>query len=121
MFEHRHQPLVPTRVFLRRLAWSGLAFLAFIALSLGIGTAGYHWMAGLPWVDALLNASMILAGMGPVDPLTSSGAKLFATFYALFSGVAFLTSIGVLLAPVLHRLLHRFHIEASAGADDDAR
>lgn len=119
MFEHRHHPLAPTRVFLRRLAWSGLAFLGFVAFSLAVGTIGYHGVAGLPWVDALLNASMILTGMGPVDHLTSTGAKLFATGYALFSGVAFLTSIGVLLAPILHRLMHRFHLEASAQADDD--
>jgi len=116
MFEHRHQPLVPTAVFLRRLARSGLAFVLLIGVSLAIGTTGYHWIAGLPWIDALLNASMILTGMGPVDRLESSGAKLFASGYSLFSGVAFLTSVGVLGAPVIHRLMHRFHL----GLDEES-
>jgi len=120
MFEHRHQPLVPTAVFLRRLARSGLAFVLLIGVSLAIGTTGYHWIAGLPWIDALLNASMILTGMGPVDRLESSGAKLFASGYSLFSGVAFLTSVGVLGAPVIHRLMHRFHLglDEESGNDD---
>ena len=122
MFEHRHQPLVPTAVFLRRLARSGLAFVLLIGVSLAIGTAGYHWVAGLPWIDALLNASMILTGMGPVDRLESSGAKLFASGYSLFSGVAFLTSVGVLIAPIIHRVMHRFHLglDEAAGNDDQA-
>lgn len=119
MFEHRHQPLVPMAVFLRRLARSGLAFLLLIGISLAIGTAGYHWIAGLPWLDALLNASMILTGMGPVDRVHSSGAKLFASGYALFSAVAFLTSVGVLGAPIIHRLMHRFHLGLDGGTGDD--
>jgi hypothetical protein len=69
------------------------------------------WPNGLPWIDALLNASMILAGMGPVDPVQSTAAKLFATFYALYSGIAFLTMIAILMAPLLHRFLHKFHLE----------
>jgi hypothetical protein len=78
-----------------------------------VGSAGYHYVAGLPWIDSLLNASMILAGMGPVDPLKTDSAKLFATFYALYSGVAFLSIMAVLMAPLLHRLLHSFHMEIS--------
>jgi len=111
--------LLPRPIFLRRLAKSALIGLGFIAASLLVGTAGYHGFAGLSWIDALLNAAMILAGMGPVEPLTTTGGKLFATFYALFSGVAFLTIVGVILAPLVHRFLHRFHMdiqEAAGGA-----
>ncbi len=89
-----------------------------LAFSLGIGTVGYHIYARLPWIDSLLNASMILTGMGPVDHLDSDSAKLFAAFYALFSGVAFLTFVGVLFAPIYHRFLHKFHLEL--GDDDEA-
>ena len=88
-----------------------LASSALIAISLGIGVVGYHLTAGLDWVDALLNASMILTGMGPVSPLATNGAKLFASAYALFSGVIFIASVGVAVAPVAHRFLHRFHLE----------
>lgn len=114
-FEHRQDPLLPLEQFwgrlLRNLCWG----FGLIGGSLLIGILGYHWTAHLGWVDSLLNASMILTGMGPVDHLESDTAKLFASAYALFSGVAFLSSVGVLLAPVLHRLMHRFHV-----ADDDA-
>ena len=84
---------------------------ALIAASLGVGMVGYHVFGDLPWVDSLLNASMILTGMGPVDPMKTTAGKLFASAYALFSGVAFLTIVGVLLAPVVHRFLHHFHLE----------
>ena len=89
---------------------------ALIALSLGIGVVGYHLTAGLDRIDSLLNASMILTGMGPVSPLYGAGAKLFASGYALFSGVVFIASAGVAVAPVAHRFLHRFHVEVD---DDD--
>jgi len=79
--------------------------------ALGIGILGYRLTAGLPWVDAVENAAMILGGMGPVDPISSTGGKLFAAAYALFSGVIFLVAAGVLVAPLLHRLLHHFHLE----------
>lgn len=82
-----------------------------IATSLSIGVAGYHFIAGLGLVDAILNASMILAGMGPVDTMNTSAAKLFASAYALFSGVVFISATGILLSPVFHRVLHRFHLE----------
>ncbi len=84
-----------------------------VAFSLFMGSAGYHYLDGLSWIDALLNASMILAGMGPVDPVKSTAAKLFATFYALYSGIAFLTMMAILMAPLLHRFLHKFHLEIS--------
>jgi len=82
-----------------------------VGFSLGLGLLGYHFIAGLNWVDSLLNAAMILTGMGPVDALTSDAAKLFASAYALFSGVVFITATGILIAPIFHRVLHRFHIE----------
>lgn len=84
-------------------------------IALGIGIFGYHWFEGMPWIDATLNASMILGGMGPVSPLNTAGGKLFASAYALFSGVIFIGIMGLILAPFIHRVLHRFHIEAVAG------
>jgi hypothetical protein len=112
-----HAPLLPRAVFLRRLARNLLLGLVFIAASLLLGAAGYHGFAGLAWIDALLNASMILTGMGPVDPLTTTGGKLFATFYSLFSGVAFLSIVGVMVAPMVHRFLHRFHLDVEGAQD----
>ena len=105
---------LPTRlVFVRRLVRSALLSGALVAVSLGIGGVGYHHLVGLGWLDATLNASMILTGMGPIAPLTTVSAKLFGIFYSLFSGVAFLSFAAVLLHPVAHRFLHRFHLELS--------
>jgi hypothetical protein len=109
--EHRGQPLLPWYVFRRRLLTYGTLAAVMIAGSLGIGIIGYRVFGNLPWIDALLNASMILTGMGPVNPMTTVAGKLFASAYAIFSGVAFLTSFGVLVAPMVHRFLHRFHLE----------
>ena len=92
--------------------------LVIIAVSLAMGMAGYHYLGGLLWIDALLNSAMILTGMGPVDPMQSSGGKLFATFYALYSGVAFLSMMAVLLAPIIHRAMHKFHLDAEEEDDD---
>ena len=94
----------------RVLRSSGIAA-GLILGSLGIGIVGYRVFAGLGWVDSLLNASMILTGMGPVDPMNTPAAKVFASLYALFSGVAFLTIVAVLFAPVVHRFLHRLHLD----------
>ena len=113
MFEPRHEPLISRTRFVVRMVRSIGVALAVVALSLGMGACGYHVFGGLPWLDALLNASMILTGMGPVDPMRTAGAKLFATAYALFSGVVFLSMAGILVAPLFHRFLHRFHLEAS--------
>jgi hypothetical protein len=111
MYEHAsHRPLTLAQ-FLRRVGRHGLVASAAVIVALGIGVLGYHAIAGLPWVDSLLNASMILGGMGPVDPLHTDGAKIFASFYALFSGLMFIGIASVLLAPFLHRLLHRIHYE----------
>jgi hypothetical protein len=109
-FEQKHQRLAPFGVFLRR--W--LRYIGFSAVmltgALAIGVGGYHWVAGLGWVDSLLNASMILGGMGPVDELKTRAAKLFAAFYALFSGLVFVLLMGIVLAPLAHRMLHKFHL-----------
>ncbi len=110
-FEHRHQPMASTPVFLQRMARFLALSAGIILVSLGIGILGYHYFESLPWIDSLLNASMILGGMGPVAPLTTVAGKLFASFYALFSGMVFLVAVGVLIAPVFHRFLHHFHIE----------
>jgi len=109
--EHRREPLLPLDRFLRRLVRGMLTGIAVIGVSLGIGVVGYHALGHLGWVDSILNASMILTGMGPVDRMDSVAAKLFASAYAIFSGVAFLTSVGILFAPVLHRFLHQFHLD----------
>src|SRR5205085_10912167 len=105
------EPLLPRRQFVARVLRGVALGLSLIAVSLGVGMAGYH-LTGLSWVDSYLNASMILAGMGQVDELHTPGAKVFAGTYALFSGVVFLSTVAVLLAPIAHRMLHRFHIEA---------
>jgi len=110
VFEHRRQPLLSRRCFLRRLAGAFSVAAGLIAFALGIGVFGYHFIAGLSWIDALLNAAMILTGMGPVDSLHSNGAKVFASGYALFSGLVFISAMGLLLSPVAHRILHRFHL-----------
>lgn len=111
-YEHRRDRLVPRSVFYRRLAKNGVVALAVVVVSLGIGILGYRLTEGLSWLDALLNASMILGGMGPVAELRTAAGKLFASFYALFSGIAFLSVAGILFVPVLHRFLHKFHLES---------
>ena len=111
MYEGRNNPLLSRAKFLRRVSRHLALALIAISIALGIGVLGYHWVANLGWIDALLNASMILGGMGPVDPLHSSAAKIFASFYALFSGLAFIGIASLMIAPFAHRLLHRFHLE----------
>ena len=111
MYENRKQPLLSTAKFLKRVARHWLAGFGVLAFGLGGGILGYHYIAGLSWIDSLLNASMILGGMGPVDALRTNDAKIFASCYALFSGLAFIGIVSVLLAPFVHRLLHRVHAE----------
>lgn len=110
MYESYDQPLISLRMFLRRVAVHALMALALLLIPLIVGVVGYMVLAGLGPVDAFLNASMILGGMGPVDILTNDAAKIFAGVYALFSGVFFLVIAGVIIAPFLHRVLHRLHI-----------
>ena len=114
MFEHRTQPLLPRRIFYRRVANSMMLGSAVILGSLLVGIAGYHFLEHLSWLDSFVNAAMILSGMGPVNPLQTNVGKFFAGFYALFSGLAFITSIGIVFTPLFHRFLHRFHLEARA-------
>jgi hypothetical protein len=116
MFEHRAQPLLPRHLFLRRLGRQlGLGAI-LIACSLVLGTSGYHFLNGSPWIDSFVDAAMIMAGMGQVNPLGGTAGKLFAACYALYCGVVFILLAGLLLAPIFHRVLHRFHLEL--GAED---
>lgn len=109
--ERRHQKLAPLSVFARRLARSVALAAAVVSVVLCIGIAGYHFLSGLDWVDSLLEASMILGGMGPVNPIQTTSAKLFASGYALFCGLVFIGIMGIVLTPVVHRMLHKFHVE----------
>ena len=111
MYEHRMHPILSRTEFTKRVARHLMLALIILALALGIGVVGYHYLGKLEWLDALLNASMILGGMGPVNPLHKPMAKLFASCYALFSGLAFIGVASVLVAPFAHRLLHRFHVD----------
>ena len=109
-FEQKHERLAPLSVFLRRwFRYMGFSAV-LLAGALATGICGYHWIAGLGWVDSLLNASMLLGGMGPVSSLETRPAKLFASFYALFSGLVFVILMGIVLAPLAHRMLHKFHL-----------
>ena len=111
MFEHHKQPLASQSVFAQRMLRFGLFAGGMILFSLGIGILGYHAFESLSWIDSLLNASMILGGMGPVNTLQTDAGKIFASFYALYSGIVLLASVGVLITPIFHRFMHRFHIE----------
>ena len=110
-FEHKTEQIVSPKHFLRRLLRYGLIAALLIGLSLGLGVLGYRYLCHLGWVDSIYNASMILAGMGPVDILQTSEAKLFASAYAIFSGVAFLTAVSVFFAPIVHRFFHVLHAD----------
>jgi hypothetical protein len=117
MFENHKSKLIDRKKFIgRQMKFMGFAAIILV-LSIGIGTEGYHVYGELSWIDAFLNASMILTGMGPIDHLATDSAKLFAAFYALYSGVAFLTFVGVLFAPLYHRFLHKFHFDVDADRD----
>lgn len=111
IYESKHQPLAKRSVFISRLA--RMAIIAGFA-TLGcllIGILGYHYIANLPWIDSIHNASMILSGMGPVANIDNTAGKLFSSAYALFSGVAFITNVGIFLSPAIHRFLHKLHLE----------
>ena len=116
MFERKHQKLASKLVFVRRMAASVLMAGLLISVALFIGILGYRYIAGFEWIDSLLEASMILGGMGPINPLATTGAKMFASGYALFSGLVFIAIMGIILAPATHRMLHKFHID-----EDDLR
>ncbi len=110
-FERRHEPVLPWPAFFWRLAGSTVIGAGLVAVSLAIGMFGYHRAMGLSWIDAFLNASMILSGMGPLADPQTSGAKVFAGIYALFSGLAVLAIAGIVFAPVVHRFLHYLHAD----------
>jgi ABC-type phosphate transport system permease subunit len=114
MYERKSQPLAPLRVFYQRVLKNILFACSILAACLIIGIIGYRYTAGAQWIDAIHNASMILSGMGPVIEIKTNGGKIFSSFYALFSGVVFITNIGVILAPLMHRLYHRLHLEEDA-------
>lgn len=111
LYERRRQPLLSTRAFLLRQLRHTLVAVGVVGFSLGIGVVGYHALEGMPWIDSLLNASMILGGMGPVGELHTAAGKIFASAYALFAGMVFLVVAGILFAPIFHRFLHKFHLE----------
>ncbi len=117
MFENRNEPLLPFRHFVRRQVVHVLIGLGVIFASLGLGVAGYHIFEKLAFLDALVNAAMILGGMGPVNPILTPAGKVFASFYALYSGIVFLVVVGVMMAPLIHRLLHRLHLEEKTTVD----
>lgn len=114
MYEHRRQPLLPRRLFYARVLRSACMAALILLFSLSIGMSGYHFLERMPWLDAFLNSSMILSGMGPVGELKTSAGKFFAGCYALFSGLAFISAIGLVVAPLFHRFIHRFHLESGA-------
>lgn len=109
-YEHHKQPLAKQSVFAKRLFLNGALCTLLLSFSLGLGVLGYHFLEHLTWIDALLNASMILGGMGPVNPVQTVAGKIFASGYALYSGVILLASVGILMTPIFHRFLHRFHL-----------
>src|SRR5688572_26782416 len=109
--EHRKQKVVPITHFRIRLGRYGIFALLLIFISVIIGTFGYHHVGQLNWIDSFHMACMILTGMGPVADMKSDTAKLFSSFYALYSGVAFLSITAVIFAPIIHRLLHILHVQ----------
>jgi hypothetical protein len=111
MYEKMGERLLPWPSFARRMALTFLVTLSIVTVALLAGVLGYHLIAGLAWIDSILNASMILTGMGPVDPMKDTASKLFASAYALFSGVVFLSAVSIVLAPIFHRVVHAFHID----------
>jgi hypothetical protein len=111
MFEHHIKPLLPRKEFYRRLGHHAMLGVSVIIVSLGIGMAGYHAFEKMTWIDAFVNAAMILSGMGPVSTLQTDGGKIFAGCYAIFSGLALIAILGIIFAPVVHRFLHKFHLE----------
>ena len=111
LFESKHEPLAPVHIYRKRMLRSLLFGGAIMFVCIALGTAGYHFTSHIRWIDALHNACMILSGMGPVVEITTTTGKLFSSFYALFSGVVFISTIGIILAPAIHRFFHRLHLE----------
>jgi uncharacterized membrane protein len=112
MYEHRRQRLLDVRAFARRMVRHGVLASLLVLVSLVLGSIGFHWLSRLSWIDSFLNASMLLGGMGPVGEMGPPLGKLFASLYALYAGLVFLIVAGLLSAPLFHRILHRFHLDA---------
>jgi hypothetical protein len=112
MYETRKQTPLPRASFVRRLLLHVLVALALLALSLGAGMLGYRYFERLSWIDAFLNAAMLLGGMGPVNAPATAAGKLFAGLYALYAGLVFIVTAALIFTPVLHRVLHKFHWDA---------
>ena len=110
-YERRYDQLAPRSVFIKRMVAALGVALGLILFALMIGIAGYHYIAGFNWIDSLLEASMILGGMGPIKELPNDTAKIFASIYALFSGLIFIGVMGLVLSPVVHRIMHKFHVD----------
>lgn len=119
MYEHRRENLLPFGKFIRRLGLSFALAAGLVCFGVGAGVLGYHYFADFTWIDSLLNACMILTGMGPVGTLPNNTAKVFASLYALFSGVVFISVMAIMITPIAHRILHRFHIAEEDFEDDD--
>jgi hypothetical protein len=116
MYEKRHQPLAPKHVFFWRVIRSLALGITAIAIMLFVGMLGYHYFENMGWIDAYVNAAMILGGMGPLGNLATVGGKIFAGTYALFCGLVFILIIGLIFAPVIHRAFHMFHLEGTSDA-----
>ena len=112
----RNTNILPHRQFLFRVVKYAMIAFILVLISIGFGVLGYHGICGLDWIDSLYNASMILTGMGPVDPMTTVQAKLFASGYALFSGIVFLSTVAVFFAPFAHRMMHILHVDTDEGS-----
>ena len=118
MYERKSEPVATKHVFYGRMLKSFAVASGLLAICLTIGILGYHYIANIVWIDSIHNASMILSGMGPVADVKNVSGKIFSSLYALFSGVAFITNIGIVLAPAAHRLFHKLHVDDK---DDDNR
>jgi hypothetical protein len=111
MFEHRSKPLLPRLDFIKRLVFFALLSAGFVTFSLLVGMVGYRTFENFSWVDAFVNAAMLMGGMGPVSELHTNAGKIFAGVYAMYCGLMFIIAVGFLVAPVFHRFLHKFHLE----------
>jgi len=120
-YESKYQPLLPRRQFFERVGRNFALASLLIGVSLAGGMLGYHYFEGMAWIDAFANAAMILSGMGPLTPLQTWGGKLFAGLYALYSGLVLIAATGIIFAPIVHRLLHRFHVESGARGHEETR
>ena len=114
MYEHKTQKILPPKKFYQRILNNILIAVGVLCVCLIIGITGFHYTASATWIDSLHNSAMLLSGMGPVIVINNAGGKIFSSAYALFSGVVFITNIGIILAPALHRIFHRLHLEEDA-------